>query len=68
MLHRLALALVPFVLFAPLAHAHPGAHHGDFWAGIVHLLTEPDHLALIGLALLVGVFGYRRLRQPRTRK
>ena len=39
------------------AAAHPGDHsHVDV---ITHLLTEPDHLAMIGLALAVAVAGWR---------
>ena len=35
------------------AFAHTGDHHAT---GIAHLLTEPDHLAMI--AVVVGVLGY----------
>lgn len=67
MVHRLALLLLS-LLTSP-AHAHPGAHHGGLWDGIVHLLSEPDHLAGLVLAVLVGgILGYRRLRQGRARK
>ena len=63
------LPIVVSGLFAPLAHAHPGAHHGDLWAGLVHLLTQPDHLLWLLLALGLGAtFAYWRLRQIRTRK
>ncbi len=35
------------------ALAHPGDHATS---GLVHFLTEPDHLALMALALGVAVF------------
>lgn len=55
-------------LFSPLAHAHPGEHHGDLLDGIAHLLSEPYHLALALIAAAVGVAGawlYRRRAQAR---
>ena len=51
-------------LAAP-ASAHPGPHaHDD---GLWHLLTQPDHLALLALAVGLGVglarwLGWRRSR------
>ncbi len=39
-------------LLAPPALAHPGDHGA---AGLIHLLTEPDHLAMIALAVAVVV-------------
>jgi hydrogenase/urease accessory protein HupE len=41
-------------LIAPSAAvAHPGEHQG---AGIFHLLTEPDHLAMMAVGAAVAVF------------
>lgn len=56
------IALLP-LLFSPLAHAHPGAHHGTLMDSIVHLLTEPDHLAMAAIAVLVGIAGARFFRR-----
>jgi hydrogenase/urease accessory protein HupE len=56
------------LLFSPLAHAHPGEHHGTLLDGIVHLLTEPDHLAMAAIAVVAGIAGariYRRRSQAR---
>lgn len=47
-----------------IAHAHPGQHGHDWLAALMHLMSEPDHLA--GIALAVGVVAalvVRRLRR-----
>jgi hydrogenase/urease accessory protein HupE len=49
-------------LLAPTAAlAHPGDHHAT---GLLHLLTEPDHLAMI--AAVVAVLGYVIYRWARS--
>ena len=54
---RLISALL---LAASPALAHPGDHGAT---GLVHLLTEPDHLAILALAgLVVAVVVYRARR------
>jgi len=46
-----------FLLLMPsIAHAHPGDHHGSLWATISHLLSEPDHLALLFFAVAGGIW------------
>jgi hypothetical protein len=55
-------AMLP-LLFSPVAHAHPGGHHGTLFDAIVHLLTAPDHLAMAAIAVLVGVVGARLHRR-----
>jgi hydrogenase/urease accessory protein HupE len=57
------------VLFSPLAHAHPGEHHGGILNAIAHLLSEPDHLAMALFAVVLGVLGarlYHRRAQTRN--
>jgi hydrogenase/urease accessory protein HupE len=61
-MNRTSFAILP-LLFSPLAHAHPGAHHGNLLDGIVHLLTEPDHLAMAAVAVLAGIAGARFFRR-----
>lgn len=51
-----ALSLAPSV-----ALAHPGDHHST---GLLHLLTEADHLAMI--AAVVAVLGYLIYRRVRS--
>lgn len=66
---RSAFLLLPLLL-SPLAHAHPGEHPGQMLAAIEHLLTEPDHLALAAIAIVVGIAGarlHRRRNQARVR-
>ncbi|MBI3879001.1 MAG: hypothetical protein HY301_02930 [Verrucomicrobia bacterium] len=47
---RFTVGALAVLAFAPLAHAHPG--HSLTEATPLHLLTSPDHLAM--LALLGG--------------
>jgi hydrogenase/urease accessory protein HupE len=54
---RLASAIV---VLPSVALAHPGDHHAT---GLLHLLTEPDHLAMI--AAVVAVLGYAVYRWAR---
>jgi len=51
------------MLLAGLAHAHPGDHGHDLWQAVMHMLSEPDHLAGIALVILVASFGLNRLRK-----
>ncbi|MCA0270970.1 MAG: hypothetical protein LCH69_02775 [Proteobacteria bacterium] len=53
------IALLPLVL-PGAAWAHPGDHS---LAGIAHLLTEPDHLALIAAAVVAAAMGLRNWRR-----
>lgn len=55
-------AFLPVLLCAGSAHAHAGDHG---FASLMHLLTEPDHLALLALAVAAGVAGARVLRRRR---
>ena len=49
------------------AFAHPGDHPGGF-ASLAHLLTEPDHLAMLLGAVALGYFIHRRVRQQRAQR
>ncbi len=46
-----------------IAHAHPGDHGDDLWHALIHLLSEPDHLAGIVLAVLIAGYGVKRMRK-----
>jgi hydrogenase/urease accessory protein HupE len=60
---RSAAAVVLFA-FATAAQAHPGHAVADLW----HLLTEPDHLAMILLPLAIAaVAALARRRRGRSR-
>jgi hypothetical protein len=45
--------ILPLALVPSAALAHPGDHRAD---GLLHFLSEPDHLALIALG--GAVLGY----------
>jgi hydrogenase/urease accessory protein HupE len=45
------------------AWAHPGEHHDNLLATLLHLASEPDHLALMLAAVLAGGFGAVLLRR-----
>jgi len=49
-------AALAFSLAAPPAHAHlVGVEFGDFYAGALHVLSAPEHVAaMVGLALLAA--------------
>jgi hydrogenase/urease accessory protein HupE len=60
----LAHALVSGIaLQAGTAWAHPGDHGHDFLHALMHMLTEPDHLAGIAIVILIAAFGLRRWRK-----
>jgi hydrogenase/urease accessory protein HupE len=60
--------LVSFVaLSSSVAHAHPGEHHGGFFSVIGHLLSEPDHLILALLAVVIGAAGALYFRKRNSR-
>ncbi len=46
------------------ASAHPGEHVLTVLQSVAHVLTEPDHLAMIlGAVAIVGVLLYKRGRR-----
>jgi hydrogenase/urease accessory protein HupE len=49
---------------ASSAFAH-GDHSGDVLQVLAHLLTEPDHLAMLSVAVVVG-FGLYRLARHKA--
>lgn len=56
-------ALLALALFTTPAAADPG--HG-MSGSLVHLLTEPDHLAVLALLAGAAVFTFRRFRIRRS--
>jgi hydrogenase/urease accessory protein HupE len=51
------------MLFSPFAYAHPGEHHGNILNAVVHLVSEPDHLAMALIAVVIGGAGARFYRR-----
>ena len=67
-LFRSAVLLAALAACLP-AQAHPGHHGADWAASLAHLLTQPDHAALIALAAVAGALAWRRLgRRDRSRR
>jgi hydrogenase/urease accessory protein HupE len=72
-LHRRTCARIAASLMATLpavaAQAHPG-HDATptlgFFEGLVHLLTQPDHLAMLAIAVVLGRAATRAWRARRT--
>jgi hypothetical protein len=44
---------------SPTAHAHAGEHSGNFFSLLMHLVTNPDHLPVIIVSVIVLVLGIR---------
>jgi hydrogenase/urease accessory protein HupE len=64
------LTALPLTLTASApALAHPGEHHGDVGSTLLHLMSEPDHIALLVAAALAGGLGalWMRRRAARSR-
>ena len=51
------------VSFSPFAHAHSGGHHGNMLSAVLHLVSEPDHLAMVLIVMAIGVAGARFYRR-----
>ncbi|WP_018227679.1 hypothetical protein [Methyloversatilis universalis] len=45
------------------AWAHPGEHHGSAGDALLHLMSEPDHVALLIAAAVVGGLGGLMMRR-----
>lgn len=45
------------------AWAHPGEHHGSVADAVQHLMSEPDHVALLIAAAVVGGLGGLMMRR-----
>ncbi len=65
-LHRLIAGLLA-VGVPVTALAHPGHHGSDWLQAVMHLLTEPDHLGMILLAIVAAAWGVRQLRRRNQR-
>ncbi len=48
-----------------IASAHPGDHGSNWLQAVMHLLSEPDHLAAGALALAFAFWGIRMLLRRR---
>jgi hydrogenase/urease accessory protein HupE len=62
MIKRIFVSGLVLGLSARAALAHPGDHALSALGSVAHLLTEPDHLAMLGIAVIL-VLGVWRWRQ-----
>ena len=60
---KTVISTLVLAAMASPAFAHPGDHVFSMLGSLVHLLTEPDHLAMMAVAAVVGFFIYRRARR-----
>jgi hydrogenase/urease accessory protein HupE len=60
---KISIAAAAFLAMATTAQADPGAHHMPFVQTLFHLLTEPDHLAMIAGAAALAIFLYAKSRK-----
>ena len=59
-----ALGLMPGAI-PGIASAHPGDHGSNWLQAVMHLLSEPDHLAAGALVLAFAFWGIRVLLRRR---
>lgn len=66
---RHAGAALPLLLAgSAFAHPHANAPALGFFEGLVHMLSQPDHLAMLSVAVAVAVAGVRAQRSRRANK
>lgn len=58
------LSAVATAVIATPALAH--SDHGSVMSGIVHFMTEPDHLAISALAAAAVIFAVRKVASKRS--
>ncbi|WP_439537535.1 hypothetical protein [Methyloversatilis sp.] len=58
---RTTVALV--ALWSSAASAHDGEHHGSLLATLMHLVSQPDHVAMIAAAAILGGVGALVMRR-----
>jgi hydrogenase/urease accessory protein HupE len=66
---RRAAAVLPGLLPCTAALAHPGhdsAPAMGFFEALLHLLTQPDHLGMLAVAVGIGVIAVRAARARRS--
>jgi hypothetical protein len=60
MTQRILISLLALLGMSSFAVAHPDQPNALF-----HLLTEPDHLAIVSLVVVAGIFAVRKIRSTR---
>jgi hydrogenase/urease accessory protein HupE len=63
-MNKFLIAAATLASTASVASAHPGEHALSVLNSVAHVLTEPDHLAMIAIGVIVvGVLFYKRSRR-----
>ena len=60
-------AIPAYILSASAAFAHSG-HDAAVYEGLVHWITQSDHLVVVGLGVLVGALAFGRKVMMRRAK
>jgi hydrogenase/urease accessory protein HupE len=61
---KILIATATLLSTTGVALAHPGEHAMTLLNSVAHVLTEPDHLAMIAVGVIVvGVLFYKRSRR-----
>lgn len=61
---KILIATTTLVSTTGAALAHPGEHALTLFNSVAHILSEPDHLAMIAVGVIVvGVLFYKRSRR-----
>ncbi|MCQ9375980.1 hypothetical protein NMQ14_17155 [Methyloversatilis sp. XJ19-13] len=55
--------VVLVALWSSAASAHDGEYHGSLLATLMHLVSQPDHVAMIAAAAILGGVGALVMRQ-----
>jgi hydrogenase/urease accessory protein HupE len=58
--------IISLALLPGSARAHIGDHTHIELTGLLTHLSEPDHLIIIGVAVIAGLFAVRRYRNSRA--
>lgn len=66
MMKRILTSTLIFAGLSGSALAHPGDHGLSVLGSLAHLLTEPDHLAMIAGAVIVAAVAWRWGKRSRA--
>ncbi len=66
MMKRSLTSILALAGFAGSAMAHPGDHGFSLTGSLVHLLSEPDHLAMMAGAVVAAVVAWRWVRRSKA--
>jgi hydrogenase/urease accessory protein HupE len=64
LISRIGITTALVAVSASTAWSHPADHsYLSLGQSLVHLLTEPDHMLYMGLAVAVAYFAFRKYRK-----